>query len=70
MAVLSGVCGSIGPGGRASFENKYNKGRHNIPRITVKQKKLRLSKEHRRHENEERWQPAKQISASKSFKDT
>jgi hypothetical protein len=54
MAVLSGVCGSTGPGGRVSFENKYNKDQHNIPRITVKQKKLRLSKEHRRHENEER----------------
>jgi hypothetical protein len=67
MAILSGVCRSTGPGSRASFENKYNKGRHNIPRITVK--KLRLSKEHRRHENEETWQPARQISASKSFKD-
>jgi hypothetical protein len=39
MAVLSGVCGSTGPGGRASFENKYNKGQHNIRRITVKQEK-------------------------------
>ena len=49
---------------------KYNKSQHNIPRITVKQKKLRVSKEHKRQENEERWQPTRQISASKSFKDT
>jgi hypothetical protein len=33
-------------------------------------KKLRPSKEHRRHETEERWQLTRQISASKSFKDT
>jgi hypothetical protein len=38
MAVLSGICGSTGPGGQASFETKYNKTQHNIPRITVKQK--------------------------------
>ena len=70
MAVLSGVCGSTGPGGRASVETIYNKSQHNIPRITVKQTKLRVSKEHKRQENAERWQPARQITASKSFKDT
>jgi hypothetical protein len=48
MAVLSGICGSTGPGGQASFETKYNKTQHNIPRITVKQKILRPSKEHKR----------------------
>ena len=46
------------------------KSQHNIPRITVKQTKLRVSKEHKRQENAERWQPARQITASKSFKDT